>query len=150
LDPNFVYKKPLGTILKMKYQSRVLIVLILLLISCQQNGLNQERILKIGKELTQTDFNETDSTQATDIVMLGTGLKEEMIELQKNSTKFDFNITKGYLEKPIGDNQADAVLTIISDYKNIGIRMKYDKAKDKYHILGWKTLSDAPFRISTE
>jgi hypothetical protein len=107
--------------------------------------LNKERIIKIGKELTQTEFSETEYTQITDVVVVGNGLREKMTELQKNANEFEFKITDGDLEKPFGDNQADAVLAIITDYKNIGIRMKYDKGKDKFHILGWMTLNNDIF-----
>jgi hypothetical protein len=121
------------------------ILTLLLLISCQQNGLNEDRITKIGKELSQTEFTQTNYPEIKDVVMVGNGLREKMTELQKNATEFEFKITEGDLEKPFGDNQADAVLAIITDYKNIGIRIKYDKGKDKYHILGWMTLNNAIF-----
>ncbi len=118
------------------------ILILSLLISCQQNELNKERIIGIGKQLTQTEFSLTNSKQISDIVNVGNGLREKMSELQKNATEFEFGIKEGDLEEPYGDNQADAILTIKTDYKNIGIRLKYDKVKDQYHILGWKTMDN--------
>ena len=104
--------------------------------------MNKERIIKIGKELSQTEFTKTNYTQITDVVMAESGLREKMTELQKNATEFEYKIVKGDFEKPFGNNRADAVLTIITNYQNIGIRIKYDKRKDKYHILGWMILNN--------
>jgi hypothetical protein len=121
------------------------ITVLLLVVSCQLNKLDEERILNIGKQLAQTEFTQTNSKPIYDIVMLGKGLKGEMVELQKNATKFEFEIMKGDLKSSFGDNRADVVLKINSDYKNIGIRLKYDKTEDKYHILGWMTLNNDLF-----
>ncbi len=118
------------------------ILIFLLLISCQQNELDKERIIGIGKKLTQSEFLITDNNQISDIVIIGNGLRQEMTELQKHATEFEFQTQKGDFEKPFGDNQADAILTIKTDFKNIGIRLKYDKVKDQYHILGWKALDN--------
>ncbi len=114
------------------------ILMLFFLISCQQNELNQKRIIRIGEELIQAEYN---YTQIPDVVMLGNGLKEKMIALQKNASVFEFKITEGDLGKPFGDNRADVVLTIVTDYKNIGVRLKYDKERDQYHILGWMALN---------
>ncbi len=118
------------------------ILILLLLISCQQNELEKERIIGIGKKLTQTEFTQTDSKQISDIVIVGNGLRKKMSELQKNATEFEFGTKEGDFEEPFGDNKADAILTIKTDFENIGIRLKYDKGKDQYHILGWKTLNN--------
>ena len=127
---------------KNKINNSLILVLtfIIGLISCQQNKLDKERILGIGKKLTQTD-----SLQISDIVIVGNGLREKMTELKKNATEFEFRTQKGDYEKPYGDNHADVILIIKTDYENIGIRLKYDKEKDKYHILGWKTLDNSKF-----
>lgn len=106
-----------------------------ILISCQQNELDNERIIRIGEKLTQTD-----AQQIPDIIVIGNGLREKMTELQNNSSEFRFEIQKGDFKMPYGDNKADVILTIKTDYKNIGIRLKYNREKDKYHILGWREI----------
>jgi len=118
------------------------ILILFFLISCQQNEVDKERILGIGKKLTQTVFTQTDSTQISDVIIVGNGLREKMTELQKNASEFEFGTQKGDFEKPYGDNQADVILTIKTDYENIGIRLKYNKEKDKYHILGWRKIEN--------
>ncbi len=126
----------------MKRNHIIKILLLLFLFSCQQNKLDKERITAIGKELTKTEFTDKDTIQLSDVVMLGNSLREKMTELQINTTGFEFQVKEGDFEKPFGDNQADATLIINSNYKNIGIRLKYDELKDKYHIMGWKTLDE--------
>lgn len=116
------------------------ILILLFLISCQQNELDIERIIGIGKKLTQSKFLDKDSNQISGIVNIENGLRKEIAELQKNATEFEFQTKEGDFEKPFGDNQADAILIIKTNIKDIGIRLKYDKVKDQYHILGWKTL----------
>ncbi|WP_298311084.1 hypothetical protein [uncultured Aquimarina sp.] len=123
-------------------KSIIKILILLSLISCQQNELDKERIIGIGKKLTQTEFTQMDSKQISDIIIVGNGLREKMTELQKNTTEFEFQTKEGDFDEPFGDNQADAILIIKTDYKNIGIRLQYDKVKNKYHILGWKTLDN--------
>ena len=118
------------------------ILILLFLISCQQNELDKERIIKIGEKLTQVEFNNADSTKITDVVMVGIGLRKELTELRRNATEFEFKVQKEDLEMPLADKKADAILIINSNYKNIGIRLKYDKSKDKYHILGWSALDN--------
>ena len=103
--------------------------------------MDEERIIGIGKKLTHTDFTQSDF-ELSDIVMVGNGLKGKMAELQKNATEFEYGIKKGDFEKPFGDDKADRILTIKTDYKNIGIRLKYDEGLDKFHILGWMFLEN--------
>ena len=74
-----------------------------------------------------------------DIVFIGNELKEKIHTIKEKATKFEYLVKKGDLEKPYGDASADAVLSIISDYKGLKIRLKYDEELDKYHILGWMT-----------
>jgi len=125
----------------MKHPLKIL-TLLLLLISCQQIELDEKRIIGIGKKLTQTEFTQSEYKQIFDIVTIGNELREKMAELQKNVTEFEFGTKKGDFEEPFGDNKADAILTIKTDFENIGIRLKYDKVKDQYHILGWRTLDN--------
>ena len=126
---------------KMKHPLKIL-ALILLLISCKQIELDEERIIGIGKKLTQTEFSQPDFKQILDLVNVGNGLRNEITELQRNATEFAFGTKVGDFENPFGDNKADGILTIKTDYKYIGIRLIYDKGLDKYHILGWKTIDD--------
>ena len=121
----------------------VKILILFFLMSCQQNEVVKERILGIGKNLTQTEFTQTDSQQISDVIIVGNGLREKMTELQKNASEFEFGTQTGDFEKPYGDNQADVILTIKTDYENIGIRLKYNKEKDKYHILGWRKIENS-------
>lgn len=119
----------------------LIIPMLLLLISCQKTILNEERIIEIAKKMTQIKLDQS-NFDYSDVVMFGNGLKAKMIELQKNATKFEFGIKKGDFEKPFGNNKADRILIIKTDYQNIGIRLKYSKSLQKYHILGWMTLEN--------
>ncbi|CAL2091842.1 hypothetical protein [Tenacibaculum sp. 190524A02b] len=112
------------------------ILLSLCINSCKKVDVDDKRIIEIGKKLTQKEFN------YQDIVIVGDRLKENIVTLHKNTTEFEFVVTENDLQKPFGNNKADCVLTVKSDYKNIRIRLKYDKELDKYHILGWTTLEN--------
>ena len=114
----------------------------MLLISCQKTELDEERIIGIGRKLTQTELSQSDYNQISDIVIIGDGLRDKMTELQKNATEFEFEIKAGDFKESFDENKADGILTIKTEYKNIGIRLKYDNVLDKYHILGWMTLKD--------
>jgi hypothetical protein len=120
----------------------LIVLILLLLISCQKTELDNERIIAIGKKLTQTEWIQSDYKQISDIVIIGDGLRNKMTELQKNTTEFEFGIKTGDFKEPFGDNKAYGILTIKTEYKKIGIRLKYDNDLDKYHILGWMTLKD--------
>ena len=111
---------------------------LLLLISCNKIELDENRILEIGKKLTQTDFSQFNS-DFPDVVILGYGLKAKMIELQKNASEFNFGVKTSYFNIPL-DNTENCVLTVMTDYKNIEIKLRYDNKIDKFHIIGYRTL----------
>ncbi|PTX58976.1 hypothetical protein C8N46_11145 [Kordia periserrulae] len=121
--------------------SLIKILILLLLISCQKAELDEKRIIGIGKQLTHTEFSQSEF-EVSDIVKIGNGMKKKIIELKKNATAFEYGINNGDFEEPFGNRKADGILTITTDYKDIGIRLKYDKKLDKFHILGWMTLAN--------
>ena len=109
--------------------------------SCGRQELDKTRVESIGQSLIKLDaINKTESS-ISDIVFLGEGLIQKISQLKTKTTKFNTKVEKGDFKKPFGNNQADCILTIQTDIENIGIRLKYNKNKDKYDILGWMTLS---------
>jgi primosomal protein N'' len=114
---------------------------LVLLFSCIRQELDKTRIESIGQSLIKLDtFNKTESS-IPDIVFLGEGLIKKISQLKTKATKFNTRVEKGDFKKPFGNNQADCILTIQTDIESIGIRLKYNKNKDKYDILGWMTLT---------
>ena len=113
---------------------------LVLLISCGRQELDKTRIERIGQSLIKLDtINKTESSMP-DIVFLGEGLRTKILQLKSKTTKFNTKVEKGDFKEPFGNNQADCILTIQTDIENVGIRLKYNKNKDKYDILGWMTL----------
>ena len=120
--------------------TRLLFILTLfstLLFSCDTIKLDETRIKNIGQAIIKLDT----SQNIPDIVFIGDRLFKEIIRLKANATTYNFKIKKGDFDEPYGDDKADCILTIDTDHQDIGIRLKYDKDKDKYHILGWLTLA---------
>ncbi len=114
---------------------------LVLLISCGRQELDKTRVESIGQSLIKLDtINKTESSKP-DIVFLGEGLIKKISQLKTKATKFNTKVEKGDFKKPFGNDQADCILTIQTDIENIGIRLKYNKNKDKYDILGWMTLT---------
>lgn len=114
---------------------------LVLLISCDRQELDKTRIESVGQSLIKLDtINKTESS-VPDIVFLGEGLRTKILQLKSKTTKFNFKVEKGDFKEPFSNNQADCILTIQTDIENIGIRLKYNKNKDKYDILGWMTLT---------
>jgi len=105
--------------------------------SCQNNFSDDIRIANIGAELVSVDLSENESIIIDDVVWIGNGLKEKIHAIRSNTTEFEYLIERGDLEKAFGDKKADFILTIITDFENLRIRLKYDEKIDKYHILGW-------------
>lgn len=68
------------------------------------------------------------------------GLNSKLIELTDSLKTYELRIKKGDLSEPYGDNKADCILEILTDYKDIGIRLKYQKKYDTYDVLGYMTL----------
>ncbi len=115
------------------------LLILILLISCSEIKLDKNRILNIGKKLTQTNFSQFHSN-FPDVVTLGDGLKTKMTELQKNASKFGFEIKTHYLIFP-SKNTENCTLTVMTDYQNVEIKLRYDAEFDKFHIIGFMTLN---------
>ncbi len=124
----------------MRNENTLKLLLLLFLVSCQKLELKEDRIIQIGERLTSTDFTNFNS-DFPDIVTLGNSLKNKMIELQKNTTKFKINAKTSYYSLPF-DVQVDAILSITSNHRKLEIKLKHDKELDKFHILGFATLYD--------
>lgn len=117
-----------------------LLLIILALVSCRKDQIDRERILSAGKWLTTID-PEMMGTHDSDIVYIGDGLKEVLVELQVISTNYKYDLIEGDLEEPFGSHEADAVLIIVADSEKLELRMKLDESLDKYHIIGWRSTS---------
>jgi hypothetical protein len=65
---------------------------------------------------------------------------EKMTEVKRHASSYDFKVRRGDLDYLYGNNEADYILTIITDYHDGAIRLKYNESKDKYDILGYMTI----------
>ncbi len=113
---------------------------LVLFISCGRQELDKTRVESIGHSLIKFDTIDKTEPSISDIAFLGEGLLKKISQLKTKATKYNIKVEKGDFKKPFGNNQADCILTIQTDIENIGIRLKYNKNKDKYDILGWMTL----------
>jgi hypothetical protein len=113
---------------------------LIVLTSCKEERNNLERVQKIGNDLLLLDFANKDDLKNLEIVSLGNSLIQEIEAIKKQSKTITITIEDGDFDKPFGNNQADYIMKIKSGFKNIGVRLKYNSVKDKFDILGWKTL----------
>ena len=79
-----------------------------------------------------------------DIVLVGDSLIAKVLLIKANTNKYNLKVEKGDLKEPYGNDKADYVLTINTDFQNIAIRLKYNDQIKKYDILGWMTLPLSP------
>jgi hypothetical protein len=114
-------------------------ILLISLYACA-NKPDTTRLIRIGTMLTKLDTLTHTSRFIPDVIAVGDGLFEKMTDIHHHASHYDFQITPGDLDYPYGNNKADYILTIISDYHNVAIRLKYNKPKDKYAILGYMTI----------
>ncbi|WP_343688681.1 hypothetical protein [Chitinophaga sp.] len=101
---------------------------------------DSNRLMEIGKMLTQLDTLTPVSRFIPHVVRVGNGLFQKMTDIHNHATSYDFQITRGDLDYPYGDNKADYVLTIISDYHDVAVRLRHNESLDKFDILGYMTL----------
>ena len=104
--------------------------------------INEERILKIGHDILNNPPQKGPSYDHSEI-RIRNGLNNKLIELTDSLNTYELNIKKGDFSGPYGDNKADCILEIHTDYQDIGIRLKYEKKYDKYDVLGYMTLVDS-------
>lgn len=71
----------------------ILFLIALLLFSCQQ----EQRSIQIGKELIKSDFISTNTTQISDVVFIGKGLRGKMKELQMHAKQFELFYKRVYV-----------------------------------------------------
>lgn len=117
------------------------LLLVLLFSSCREE-LDKTRIENIGQSILKLDTINKAESSVPDVVSISEELINKITQLKAKATKYNTKIEKGDFKKPYGNKQADCILTIQTDIENIGIRLKYNKDKDKYDILGWMTLTD--------
>lgn len=122
----------------MKYISIVFIFFILT--SCKDERNNLERVQKIGNDLLLLDFTNNEDLKSLEVISLGKGLIQEIEGIRNREKTITITVEEGDFEKPFGSNEADYIMKIESGFKNIGVRFKYNPDKDKFDILGWKTL----------
>lgn len=118
---------------------RFLLIMLISLSACVSKS-NTERLINIGKRIVHLDTLNAASKYISDIVIVGDGLFQKMTEVRNHATSYDFKIKRGDLNYPYGDCKADYILTIITDYQDVAIRLRYNRSKDKYDILGYMTL----------
>ncbi|AFD07422.1 hypothetical protein [Solitalea canadensis] len=118
-----------------------ILILLIASLSCKNQSINEIRIKKIGQALIQIDAT-TDRSSIHDITYVGEGLLNEISQLKIHSNnRYEHSVRSGDIIKPFGDNTADCILTIDTDYKDIEIRLVYNPDNNKYDILGWRALA---------
>ena len=110
------------------------------LASCDNFKTTNDRVIKIGESIINIDTIKTGNPIIPDVVFIGDNLIDKVLLIKRNSKTYSLKVENGDFKKPFGNNKADCILTIDTDFQDIGIRLKYNKQRDKYDILGWKTL----------
>lgn len=119
-------------------QKITIALLLLFIVSCKQVAVNEDRLSRLAIELIETDFTQSYTPEASDIVIISDALKNQLIDIQKNSSEYSYAILKDYAQNEA--IKADAAIRIITNYKDIAIRLKYDATKDKYEVIGWEMM----------
>jgi hypothetical protein len=124
----------LAVILPNFVKKYVIFIMLVFFVSCG-NETTINEILTVGKELTTNDLSKIDSTE--NIVFIGKGLKEKLIELKKQNSKLKLEVQNGDLNYPFGDSKAENVLILNNGTLKINVRLKYNSNKKKFDILGY-------------
>jgi len=87
----------------------------------------------IGEELITT-------TNSTRLIHLGSGLRSRLAELLSSPATVEA-VSLG--DNPAGEERADAIV-VVSNQRGLrlGIRIKQAEVRDKFHILGYQTISE--------
>lgn len=117
-----------------------ILTLPLFLLSCNYWGYDKDRVLKIGHSLISIDTNHHQSPQIPDLVGVGPQLIEKLVFLRAHAKTYHFNVNSGDFGNAYGMGKADCILIIDTDFQDIGIRLRYNRGKNKYEILGFMTL----------
>lgn len=127
----------------MRVMKSILLSMILVLIfSCSNfKDIHEERILKIGHEIINNPPQKGSLYKHPEI-LIRKNLSAKLVELTDSMSEYQLRVKTGDFSEPYGDNKADCFLIIDTDYKDIGIRLKYEKKYDKYDVLGYMTLVD--------
>tara|TARA_R110000737_G_scaffold319335_1_gene330522 strand:+ start:71 stop:454 length:384 start_codon:yes stop_codon:yes gene_type:complete len=121
----------------------VAIVLLLFLVSCSDSDEHNLLAKKIGDYL----LNETrtgglflrKSDVHPNIIRIGKGFSDKLTSL-KNKLKGNCSTIVNLGDSRVGDGSATHhVFLLCEQVKYIGVRLKYDKKKKSFHILGYWT-----------
>jgi hypothetical protein len=110
------------------------------LLSCSSDFTSvcdEDRIISIGKKLTGTEISHKNRASLENLVFIGDGLIRQLRILKSDDQVFNFKVVEGDIRSPYGDKEGDCVLVIASKNHHLNIRLKFNKQKDKYDILGW-------------
>ncbi|TDE07064.1 hypothetical protein [Flavobacterium sandaracinum] len=113
-----------------------ILIILIFFVSCG-NEKPKNEILNVGKALTTKDLSKTDSTE--NIVHIGKGLKEKIIEFKKQNLELKLKVQNGDLDYPFGDSKAENVLILTNGIQKLNVRLKYNSNKKKFDILGFTT-----------
>jgi hypothetical protein len=107
----------------------------IILFSCSTD---QKRIEAIGNALMTSDS--VSRYSIPEVVSVGKELIQRIDTLKSNSANYSIRVEQTYFKNPFVNSEEDCWLIIDTDRDDIKIRMKYNKSKDMYDILGWWTL----------
>ncbi|WDE09361.1 hypothetical protein [Thalassomonas haliotis] len=121
----------------------ITVILLALLMSCSNDQEQDLLAEKVGYYLLEETLSESvfskGALEHPNIIRLGAALGEQLKSLRSN---FSANCKT---EVVLGDNKAGDgtashhIFIICEQVKNIGIRLKYDREKRAFHILGYWT-----------
>ena len=110
------------------------------LLSCSSDFTSvcdEDRLIRIGRKLTETEISHKNRASMEHLVFIGDGLIQQLRILKNDDQFFNYKVIEGDIRSPYGDKQGDCVLVIASKNHHISIRLKLNKKKDKYDVLGW-------------
>lgn len=121
------------------YKLNVIFIVLFFLSACDTPKKHGKRVLAIGKMIVKLDTLSPETRMIPDVVTVGDGLVQKVSLVKAYAKSYQLKVRGGDLS---GESRADYILSIFTDYQNIGIRLKYNKHKDKYDILGWATIRE--------
>ncbi len=117
------------------------ITLAIFFCACSNQDQDMKAIDEIGKA-----FMENDSLNAhppnVAVVTIGPGLLNQLSGIKSNLESYHIEVSKGDLDDPYGNNEADYILIIRNNYNDIAIRLQKSRKDEKHNILGWLSLKN--------
>jgi hypothetical protein len=117
------------------------ISLAIFICACSNQDQDIKAIEEIGKAFMENDSLNPHPPNVA-IVTIGPGVLNKLSEIKSNLNSYHLEVSKGDLDDPFGNNEADYILIIRNNYDDIAIRLQKSGKDEKYNILGWLSLKN--------